>query len=99
MACSNCGTGKDGKPGGCQSNGGCSTGGCNRMNTYDWLATMDIRDNDNFDLVEVSFKNGSRKNFFHNPPHVRAIIGDTVVVESANGYDVGHISFFKMFCE
>ncbi len=92
MACSNCGTGKDGKPGGCQSNGGCSTGGCNRMNTYDWLATMDIRDNDGFDLVEVSFKNGSRKNFFHNPPHTRAIIGDMVVVESANGYDVGHIS-------
>lgn len=92
MACSNCGSGKDGKPGGCQSNGGCATGGCNRMNTYDWLATMDVRDNDGFDLVEVSFKNGSRKNFFHNPPHTRAIIGDMVVVESANGYDVGHIS-------
>ncbi|MFT7606187.1 MAG: cell fate regulator YaaT (PSP1 superfamily), partial [Saprospiraceae bacterium] len=92
MACSSCGTSKDGKPGGCQSNGGCSTGGCNRMNTYDWLATMDIRDNDGFDLVEVSFKNGSRKSFFHNPPHTRAIIGDMVVAEAANGYDVGHIS-------
>jgi cell fate regulator YaaT (PSP1 superfamily) len=92
MACSNCGTVKDGKPGGCQSNGGCSTGGCNRMNTYDWLATMDVRDNDGFDLVEVSFKNGSRKSFFHNPPHTRAIIGDMVVVEAATGYDVGHIS-------
>ncbi len=92
MGCSSCGSGKDGKPGGCKSNGGCSTGGCNRMNTYDWLATMDIRDNDGFDLVEVSFKNGSRKTFFHNPPHTRAIIGDSVVVESANGYDVGHIS-------
>ena len=62
------------------------------MNTYDWLATMDIRDNDDFDIVEVSFKNGSRKNFYHNPTHTRAIIGDLVVVESANGYDVGHIS-------
>lgn len=62
------------------------------MNTYDWLATMDIRDNDDFDLVEVSFKNGSRKSFYHNPPFARAIIGDMVVVEAANGYDVGHIS-------
>ncbi len=92
MGCSNCGTGKNGKPGGCQSNGGCASGGCNRMNTYDWLATMNIRDNDDFDLVEVSFKNGSRKNFYHNPSHTRAIIGDMVVVESANGYDVGRIS-------
>lgn len=92
MACSNCGSGKDGKPGGCKSNGGCSTGGCNRMNTYDWLATMDIRDNDDFDLVEVSFKSGSRKGFYHNPSHTHAIIGDLVVVEAASGYDVGHIS-------
>lgn len=92
MACLNCGTSKDGKPGGCQSNGGCSTGGCNRMNTYDWLATMDIKDNDGFDLVEISFKSGSRKGFYHNPIHTQAIIGDLVVVEASNGYDVGHIS-------
>ncbi|MGK0387500.1 MAG: hypothetical protein ACI94Y_000226, partial [Maribacter sp.] len=37
MSCAGCSTGsKDGKPGGCGSNGGCSTGGCNRLNTYDW---------------------------------------------------------------
>lgn len=62
------------------------------MNTYDWLATKDIRDNDSFDIVEVSFRNGSRKSFFHNPIQTRAIIGDMVVVESSNGYDIGRIS-------
>lgn len=92
MGCSSCSTGKDGKPGGCKSNGSCSTGGCNRLNTYDWMATMDIRDTGDFDIVEVSFKNGARKNFFHNPHHAGAIIGDIVVVESASGYDMGHIS-------
>ncbi len=92
MGCSSCSTGKDGKPGGCKSNGGCATGGCNRLNTYDWLATMELQDAVKFDIIEVSFKNGSRKGFYHNPPHTRAIIGDQVVVESASGYDIGHIS-------
>ncbi len=92
MGCTGCSTGKDGKPNGCKSNGGCATGGCNRLNTYDWLATKDIRDYDDFDIVEVSFKNGSRKSFYHNPSHTRAIIGDMVVVEAANGYDIGRIS-------
>ena len=53
---------------------------------------MDISDSELYDIVEVSFKNGSRKSFYQNPPYVRAIIGDTVVVESASGYDVGRIS-------
>ncbi len=92
MGCSSCSTGKDGKPSGCNSNGGCSTGGCNRLNTYDWLASLDIQDTDGFDLVEVSFKNGARKAFYHNEPHTRAIIGDMVVVDGGNGYDIGRIS-------
>ena len=94
MGCSSCGTKKDvnGKPLGCNSNGGCSTGGCNRLNTYDWLATQDIYEPEKFDVVEVSFKHGSHKNFFKNPPHARAITGDMVVVDTGNGYDVGRIS-------
>ncbi len=43
MSCTNCGTGT---PNGCKSNGGCSTGGCNRMNTYDWLRNLPIADVD-----------------------------------------------------
>lgn len=92
MGCSNCSTGKDGKPGGCQSNGSCSTGGCNRLNTYDWLSTMDIHDPKGTDLVEVSFKNGARKTFFHNAPHTKSSSGDMVVVETGAGHDIGRIS-------
>jgi cell fate regulator YaaT (PSP1 superfamily) len=91
MACASCAVGKDGKPGGC--NGNCS-GGCNRMNTFDWLSKLDIQDTDTFDLVEVSFKNGSHKDFFHNPNFSGAHTGDMVLVEvpGGGGYDIGKIS-------
>lgn len=92
MGCSGCSTGKDGKPGGCQSNGGCGSGGCNRLNTYDWLTAMDIRDVDDFNLVEVSFKNGSRKGFYTNEASTRATTGDFVAVDAGGGYDVGRIT-------
>ncbi len=93
MACAGCTIDtKDGKPTGCKSNGSCSTGGCNRLNTYDWLAAMDIEDVEPFNIVEVSFKNGARKAFFYNQPFTRANTGDTVVVESQAGFDVGRIS-------
>ncbi len=91
MACGSCGISKDGKPGGC--NGNCS-GGCNRMNTFDWLAQLDIHDTDGYDLVEVSFKNGSRKEFYHNPPYCSTSTGDWVLVEvpGGGGFDLGKIS-------
>lgn len=54
---------------------------------------MGIRDPQPFDVVEVSFKNGSRKDFYKNPAHTRAVTGDWVLVESASGgYDIGKIS-------
>jgi cell fate regulator YaaT (PSP1 superfamily) len=93
MGCTGCTVKtKDGKPMGCQSNGGCGSGGCNRLNTYDWLSTMELDDVEHFDIAEVSFKNGARKYFFRNPPHTRAITGDMVVVESTSGFDIGQIS-------
>ncbi|MEL6862869.1 MAG: regulatory iron-sulfur-containing complex subunit RicT [Bacteroidota bacterium] len=92
MGCSACSPGSNGKPGGCKSNGGCSTGGCNRLNTYDWLSSMDISEPTAFDIVEVSFKNGARKNFFRNQVHTRSITGDMVVVDVGNGHDIGKIS-------
>ena len=94
MGCTGCSTGTnaDGTPKGCNSNGGCSTGGCNKLNTYDWLSAMDLPDTNDFGFVEVSFKNGSRKSFFQHNPHTHAITGDTVVVESGAGLDIGKIS-------
>nr|MBS0037090.1 hypothetical protein [Saprospiraceae bacterium] len=92
MACTGCSTNKTGEPAGCGNNGHCSTGGCNKLNTYDWLAVMDLEDPCGTDLVEVSFKNGSRKDFFVNPTHNRTGTGDFVVVDSGSGYDVGKIT-------
>lgn len=91
IGCS-CSTGKD-SVSGCRSNGGCASGGCNRHNTYDWITALGIADTKLFDIVEVSFKNGSRKEFFKNPPYTRATTGEWVLVESVSGgYDVGKIS-------
>jgi len=41
MGCA-CGTKKDGKVGGCKNNGACGTGGCNKMNVFDWLKASTI---------------------------------------------------------
>ena len=91
MGCASC-SNNDGTPGGCKSKGHCASGGCNKMNTYDWLTLTDIVDVDNYKYVEVSFKNGNRKSFFVNPGSSRAITGDPVVVEAETGYDVGSIT-------
>ncbi len=92
MGCTGCTVASNGKPNGCRSNGGCATGGCNRLNTFDWLSSMNIQDSDPFDIVEVSFKNGARKGFYRKRDHAQAETGDVVVVETGNGFDIGHIS-------
>lgn len=92
MGCTGCSVALDGQPKGCKSNGGCSTGGCNRMNTFDWLSVMDVEDPEPFDIVEISFKNGARKSFYKNPESLDIITGDDVVVETGTGYDIGRIT-------
>jgi cell fate regulator YaaT (PSP1 superfamily) len=67
-------------------------GGCNRLNTFDWLSAMHVDDPNPFNIVEVSFKDGARKEFFHNQEHLETMTGDNVVIESKNGYDIGRIS-------
>ncbi len=88
--CTTCNTGDN--PKGCKSNGSCATGGCNRLNTFDWLSQMEVVDIDPVDIVEVSFKNGARKNFYRLQEHTRIVTGDMVVVETGNGCDVGKVS-------
>lgn len=93
MACAGCGTGVDGKPSGCKSNGGCSTGGCNRLNVFDWLSNIPLSDSlAPFDIIEVSFNNGSRKDFFRNSTKQLFDKGDLVAVEGVSGFDVGSVS-------
>jgi cell fate regulator YaaT (PSP1 superfamily) len=92
MGCTGCTICNDGSPKGCKSNGGCATGGCNRLNTYDWLSSMHINDTEPFGIVEVSFKNGARKEFYVNPPHTEVLTGDLAVVETGNGLDVGTVT-------
>jgi len=88
--CSVSGSSND-KPMGCRS-GGCASGGCNRMNTFDWLTSLDIADIESVDIVEVTFKNGSRKGFYRDDNAARVTTGDMVVVDTGTGYDVGRVS-------
>lgn len=93
MGCSSCGTSAGGKPTGCKSNGGCSSGGCNRMNAHDWLQNLPFADIESAcKVVEVSFNNGSRKDFFRNNALQQFEKGDQVTVEGVSGVDVGEIS-------
>jgi cell fate regulator YaaT (PSP1 superfamily) len=43
-------------------------------------------------VVEVSFKQGSRKEFFRNPTFQQFEKGDYVTVEGVNGFDLGEVS-------
>jgi cell fate regulator YaaT (PSP1 superfamily) len=90
MGCTSCGTGK---PNGCKSNGGCSTGGCNRLNVYDWLSNLPIDDMEsNCRIIEVSFNQGSRKDFYRNNTINTLSKGDIVAVEGVSGFDVGTVN-------
>jgi len=92
MGCTSCST-SNGKPGGCRSNGGCSSGGCNRLNVHDWLANLPFHDPEaSCRIVEVSFNQGSRKEFYRNSTLQVLMKGDLVAVEGVNGYDVGTIN-------
>lgn len=91
--CSTCSTltAADGSIKGCKSNGGCSTGGCNKMNVFDWLSNMDMPVEDKFDIVEIRFKNG-RKDFFRNVNNLELYPGEPIVVDVPNGHHIGHLS-------
>ena len=51
-----------------------------------------ISDPRGYEFVEVSFKNGSRKEFFRIKPDSFYETGDWVVVDTGGGYDVGQVS-------
>ncbi len=92
MGCGSCQTADNGLPKGCKNNGNCSSGGCEKLSVFDWLANMQLPDEQKpFDKVEVRFKNG-RKDFFHNKEELSLSMGDTVATEAQSGHDIGIVS-------
>lgn len=93
MACTSCSTGRGNSvPLGCNNNGSCGTGGCNKLNVFDWLADMALPNNQPaFPFAEVRFKN-SRKEIFRVPDGLKVAVGDAVAVEASPGHDLGVVS-------
>ena len=88
MGCSSCKTSN--LPNGCKSNGYCLTQRCNQKTTLDLLSNINKVNSTKNKLVEVSFKNG-RKSFYKSN-NLELKIGQKVVVEAENGFDIGMIS-------
>jgi cell fate regulator YaaT (PSP1 superfamily) len=63
------------------------------MNTYDWLVNLPIYDvDDSCRVIEVSFNQGSRKDFFRNNSLQHFEKGELITVEGVSGFDVGEVS-------
>ncbi len=90
MGCG-CGTKKDGKVSGCNNNGACETGGCNKMNVFDWLSNMEMPVQTRFSVAEIRFKNG-RKDFYRNSDNLSLTTGDAIIVEAPTGHHLGYVS-------
>lgn len=90
MSCSGCGSGST--PSGCGNNGHCASGGCSRLEVFDWLSDITYDTFTKYDTFEVSFKEGSRKGFYKLDKNLDVVTGDFVIVESSVGYDLGKIS-------
>jgi cell fate regulator YaaT (PSP1 superfamily) len=60
---------------------------------FDWLSNIPLGDSlAPFDIIEVSFNNGSRKDFFRNVTKQFFDKGEMVTVEGVSGFDVGTVS-------
>ena len=91
MGCASCSSG-GGTPKGCKNNGTCSSGGCNKLEVFDWLANISLpKGQSTFDLVEVRFKN-ARKAFYRNADHISLQTGDVIAVDTSPGWDIGVVS-------
>ena len=92
MSCASCSSKGSGTPRGCNNNGTCGTDSCNKLTVFDWLGNMQTPQGSSiFNIVEVRFKN-SRKSFHSLPEQVKLVVGDPVIIEVENGYDLGLVS-------
>jgi cell fate regulator YaaT (PSP1 superfamily) len=63
------------------------------MNAHDWLRNLPLVDTDSqCRVIEVSFSQGARKDFFRNPSLQQFEKGDLIAVEGVGGFDVGEVS-------
>ena len=78
--------------GGCSS-GSCSSGGCNKKNVFDWFSNIQYAAGaDEYNVVEITFKNGSHKGYYVNEKRIGLINNEFVCVEGNGGYDIGKVS-------
>ena len=92
MSCSGCGTSGGSSPAGCRNNGHCATGGCSKLEVHDWLSDITPDPFAKYNIFEVSFKNGAKKGFYRNDKRFDVYTGDYVIVEAAQGYDLGQVT-------
>ena len=63
------------------------------MNVHDWLANLPFSDPESTcRVIEVSFNQGSRKDFYRNNSLNYYEKGDIIAVEGVSGFDVGTVS-------
>ena len=63
------------------------------MNVHDWLKNLPFADSDGgCKVIEISFKQGSRKDFFRNVTLQEFEKGELVTLEGVSGFDVGEVS-------
>jgi cell fate regulator YaaT (PSP1 superfamily) len=63
------------------------------MNVHDWLANLPFSDPESgCRIVEVSFNNGSRKDYYRNTTLQIFEKGDMIAVEGVSGFDVGSVN-------
>jgi cell fate regulator YaaT (PSP1 superfamily) len=63
------------------------------MNTYDWLVNLPISDAEQAcRVIEVSFNQGSRKDFYRNNSLQQYEKGELIALEGVSGFDVGEVS-------
>jgi len=63
------------------------------LNVYDWLANLPFSDPESgCRILEVSFNQGSRKEFYRNATTQLFEKGDLVSVEGVSGFDVGTVT-------
>jgi len=63
------------------------------MNAFDWLMNMPLATvSDECKVIEVSFNQGSRKDYFRNTTLQQLEKGDLICVEGVSGFDLGEVS-------